>query len=279
MRKLMLTLGLVIGVFSVVSLTMAAQARRDMVCVYENNNYSGWEQCFMPGEQIGDLGSHGKKISSIRVYGDAHLTVFTNKNFEGASMEVGSDMSDLAQRRLGGNSVITLTWNDAIESVRLAPPRYESRNDNVYRPPVPPVNTRVDPPREIYRDDRDGDNRDRDRGDRYRNDHRNWNNYVCVFEEINFRGRYDCFDSGDEIADLARFSGWNDRISSIRVWGVARVTLYRDINFRGDRITVDHDIADLRRLRMTSTLNWDNQISSFDINGGRGRAYGHDNRR
>jgi len=57
MRKLSVTLGLVIGIFSIASLTTTAQARRNMVCVYENNNYGGWEQCFTPGEQIGDLGT------------------------------------------------------------------------------------------------------------------------------------------------------------------------------------------------------------------------------
>src|SRR4030095_9088104 len=237
--------------------------------------YSGWEQCFVPGEEIGDLGNHGNKISSIRVYGDARMTAFANKNFEGASMEVGADMSDLAQRKLTGNSVISLTWNDAIESVRLAPPRYQSRDSNVYREPArvePPVYARVET-RDVYRGDvyRD-DDRDRD----YRRDGRS---HVCFFEDINFRGRYECFDPGDEIADLGRRASWNDRISSIRVYGVARVTVYRDINFPCDRVTVDRDVADLRRVRMTSTLNWDNQISSLDINGGRGHAYGRDNRR
>jgi hypothetical protein len=55
------------------------------------------------------------------------------------------------------------------------------------------------------------------------------------------------------------------------------VTLYRDINFRGDRVTIDRNTPDLRRLRMTGSLTWDNQISSFDVNGGRGRAYGREN--
>ena len=27
---------------------------------------------------------------------------------------------------------------------------------------------------------------------------------------------------------------------------------------------------------MTASMNWDNQVSSLDINGGRGRAYGRD---
>ena len=64
-----------------------------------------------------------------------------------------------------------------------------------------------------------------------------------------------------------------------QIHGVSRVTVYRDINFRGDRVTMDRDVADLRRVRMTSSLSWDNQVSSLDINGGRGRAYGRDNKR
>jgi hypothetical protein len=223
----------------------------------------------MPGEQITDLGGQGNKISSIRVYGEARMTVFANKNFEGTAMEVTADMSDLAQRKLASNPIITLTWNDAIESLRLSPSRYEPRTE-VYREPV---YARVEP-RDVYRDD------DRIRDDyRYRDERWNGRSHVCIYQDTNFRGRYACFGSGEEIADLARSPGWNDRISSIRVYGVARVTVYRDSNFRGDRVTVDRDVADLRRMQMTSVLNWDNQISSLDINGGRGRAYGRDNRR
>ena len=265
MRKLTLTLGLLAGIISVVSTTTAQQVQRnnarDQVCVFEHSNFSGWQQCFLPGEDIGDLGNYRNKISSIRVFGSARMTIFANKNFEGASMEVTADMRDLAQYKVP-TSVLSVTWNDVIESVRVAP-TYTSRNyPNNTPPPVynPPV---YNPP--VYRDERD---------DIYRDDRRSRNNSVCIYEDIDFRGRYACFDSGDEISDFGRSSGWNDRISSIRVNGVARITLYRDINFRGDRVTVDRDIADLRRIRMTSSLSWDNQVSSLDINGGRGRAYG-----
>jgi hypothetical protein len=232
--------------------------------LYEHSNFGGWQQCYLPGEDIGDLGNYRNNISSIRVFGNARVSIFANKNFDGASMEVASDIRDLAQQRITG-TVMALSWNDVIESVRVTGPA-------VARAPAPPVTRVPDPPvyrepvyREpVYRDD-----------DRYRDDRRgNRNNVVCIYEERDFRGRYDCFETGDEIADFGRRSGWNDRISSIRIFGVARVTLYRDINFRGDRITVDHDVADLRRVRMTSSMNWDNQTSSLDVNGGRGRAYG-----
>jgi peptidase inhibitor family I36 len=267
MKKLTLTLGLLIGTLVVASLTLSAQQRRnerDQVCVYENNHFGGWQQCFLPGEQIGDLGAHRNQISSIRVFGDARAIAYLDRNFEGTALDVNSDLNDLAQQRMGAG-IIAGNWNDKIESLRVT-----SRNGNFdRRDDVIIQNGRVDN-RDIYRDDRDI----------YRSDpRRGRNNTVCVFQDIDYRGAYQCFDFGDEVADLGRYSSWNDRISSIRVYGNGRVTLYRDINFRGDRITVDRDVPDLRRVRMTSSLNWDNQVSSIDINGGRGRAYGRDNSR
>ena len=261
MRKLTTTLGLIIGIFSAVSWT-SAQSRpgNSQVCLYEHSNYGGWQQCYQAGQEIPDLGSYRMKVSSIRVYGDARVTIFANKNFDGASLDVTSDLSDLAQQRIPGG-IGTFTWNDQIESVRVT-------GRSVARPVEPPVSRdprNIPDSRDVYRDDRYV----------YRDDRRpRSNNYVCIYEEIDFRGRNECFETGDEVSDFGRWSGWNDRISSIRVNGAARVTLYRDINFRGDRVTINSDVRDLRRMRMTSSLNWDNQASSLDINGGRGRAYG-----
>ncbi|HET9216010.1 MAG TPA: peptidase inhibitor family I36 protein [Terriglobia bacterium] len=263
MRKLTIILGLLTGIFSVASMTTAAQVRstNSRVCFYEHSHFGGWQQCYGPGEELADLGNYRNKISSVRVYGDARVTLFANKNFEGASLEVTSDLNDLAQHKIPGG-IGTFTWNDVTESARVT-----GRAVTRTSPPPAPV----------YRDD------DRqaqiDSRDVYRDNRRsNSNNYVCIYEDIDYRGRYECFDTGDEVSDFGRWSGWNDRISSIRVHGVARVTLYRDINFRGDRITIDRNVYDLRRLRMTSSMSWDNQASSLDINGGRGRAYGRNSR-
>ena len=271
MKKLALTIGMLLGIIAIASITVAAQARRgdtrDQVCFYENNFFGGWQQCLLPGEQVGDLGAHRNQISSIRVFGDARVTAFMDKNFEGSSLDVNSDLNDLAQQRMG-SGIIAGNWNDKIESVRVT-----SRLGNTVVV-VPRDDNAV-----VRRDDTYNRDSRADRDD-YRDDRRyGRNNTVCIFEEINFRGRYECYDSGDEVADLGRRASWNDHISSIRVFGPTRVTLYRDINFRGDRVTVDRDIPDLRRVRMTGSMNWDNQVSSLDINGGRGRAYGRDSSR
>jgi hypothetical protein len=265
MKILRVTAALFLGIIFIASLTLSAQTgrnSRDQVCVFEHSNFTGWQQCFLPGEQIGDLGGRRNQISSIRIFGDARITAYADRNFEGTTLDVNSDLNDLAQQRMGAG-MIAGNWNDKIESIRVTSRLGTvARRDDIYN-----RDSRIDN-RDIYRDDRDiyRDNRSVGR-----------NNSVCVFEETDYRGRYECFDSGAEVADLGRYSSWNDRVSSIRIYGPARVTLYRDINFRGDRVTIDRNTPDLRRLRMTGSLTWDNQISSFDVNGGRGRAYGREN--
>ena len=53
--------------------------------------------------------------------------------------------------------------------------------------------------------------------------------------------------------------GWNDRISSIRVYGRARIEVYRDADYRGQRLRIERDSADL------GAINWSDQISSFQV--------------
>jgi hypothetical protein len=260
MKKLTLMLSLFVGISLALSTSASGQSGRStsraQVCVYENNFFGGWQQCFNQGDEIPDLGSHRGKISSIRLYGDARVIIFADKDFRGASMDVASDLNDLAQTRMT-TGIVNLTWNDQIESLRVIPARFDSRRDDI-------------------RDNRDSrDNRDnRDSGySRGRQD------AVCIYQEPNYRGRFQCYDSGDEVANLPRNGNWGNRISSIRVYGPSRVTLYRQIDFRGDRITINRDVPDLRQLRLEGRVTWDNQVSSIDINGGRGRAYGRDYRR
>src|SRR5262245_59588867 len=203
MKQLTLILSLVFVSIGMVALSATAQnvrggSVRSQVCVYENNNYTGWQQCFAPGDQIPDLGEHRNKISSIRVFGDARLLAFMDRNFQGTSLDVATDMSDLAQVK-SPSPFISATWNDKIESVRVT-----SRLDV--------VGPRDEPRNSDYRiDDRDyrTDNRD------YRTDNRDYRaddrrrfpdsrNVVCVYEEPDYRGRFECFERGEEIFDLGR---------------------------------------------------------------------------
>lgn len=120
-------------------------------------------------------------------------------------------------------------WNDEVDSLRVSGGgRWEGPRDQP---------------------DRGGD---RDRDDR-----------VCVYEHANFGGNSQCFGSGDDVRDLNSI-GWNDRISSIRVFGRSRIAVWEHSNFQGRNLVIDRDIADLNQIRFNDA------ISSLRVPGGRG---------
>jgi len=261
MKKLTAIFGLSLLFVAVAPVTARAQFGRndnraaDRVCVYQNNYFQGWEQCYRPGEEISDLRSTGRDgISSIRVYGNASVLVYDDKNFRGNSTEFTSEVRDLGQVAasagpFGGGS---RTWNDRIGSLRVTSSNFQGDN---------------------RRDDRYDQSQGRGRG---RGQGRNNRDSICVFEEINYGGRSECFDAADNLSDLGRLGTWSDRISSIRVMGNARAVAYLDIDYRGERLVIDRDIADLRSLRLrNSNRTWDNQISSLDLRGNRGVGQGY----
>jgi hypothetical protein len=213
----------------------------DRVCVYQNNYFQGWEECYRPGDEVADLNAHGNNISSIRVYGNAILTIYDGRNFAGPSAQITSEIRDLTQLSAGGFAN-RQNWNDRVESFRVTSPN--SRN--------------AAPGRGYGRNDR--------RDDRYGNREPD---SVCVYEETEYRGRSECFDAGRDISDLGRSGNWSDRISSIRIIGNGRAAAFLDIEHRGERLVIDQDIPNLSQLRLRSGRTWDNQISSLEVGGGR----------
>lgn len=221
----------------IVSAPVAAQQARnrdnrndrgdDRVCFYHDVQYQGGELCYRPGEEMADLRSQGDEISSIRVFGRARVIVYERDGFSGFSDEFDMDVPDLRQRNMDGSR----NWNDRIDSFQVL-----SANNRRGRGPF-----------WRDRDDRDetsnGPARDR----------------ICVYEDPNFGGRSQCWDAGEEELNLNRVNGWNDRISSIRVFGRAQVEVYRNAEWRGERLRVSRDVPDL------GALNWGDQISSFQV--------------
>jgi hypothetical protein len=62
-------------------------------------------------------------------------------------------------------------------------------------------------------------------------------------------------------------SGYGDDISSIRVFGGARVVVFDDRDFRGANAGFRGDIGDLRAadVRQKSGHTWNNRISSLQV--------------
>jgi hypothetical protein len=206
-----------------------AQGSRDddRVCFYKDVQYQGEAWCYRAGDELADLRNRRNEISSLRIFGRARVIVFDDREFLGASDEFDSDVPDLTLRNMEGRR----TWNDRIDSFRITVDR-GGRRGGLFG----------------NRNGRD-DNQDR-RATRDR---------ICVYEGAHYAGRSQCWDAGEEEENLNRTNGWNDRISSIRVFGRTSVDVYRDAGFRGQHLTIDRDAPDL------GAMNWGSQISSFRV--------------
>ena len=87
---------------------------------------------------------------------------------------------------------------------------------------------------------------------------------ACFYEDANFRGEYFCVRSGESISSMP--GDMNDRISSIRLFGTAQVTVFKDVDFRGGSRRFDGNIRNL------VDEGWNDRISSIRVQGaGSGR--------
>ena len=195
-------------------------------CFYEHIDFGGRYFCVRPGEDVRSV-PHGlgDRISSMRLLGASEVTVFKDNDMRGRTTRFTHDVADL--RRDG--------CNDQISSLVV------SRSGGY------------------------GYGHGRDRGD----DYRGWNpntgpvwgreafprEGACFYEDADFRGNYFCVPRGGTYTSLPR--GFNDRISSVRVFG-SDVRLYQDHGFRGRSTEIRRDVTNLRG-------SWRDTVSSLRV--------------
>ena len=80
---------------------------------------------------------------------------------------------------------------------------------------------------------------------------------ACFYEHADYRGDFFCARTGESLDSLP--SGVNDRISSIRIFGRAEATVYRDERLRGASARFDYDVRNLRQ------ENWNDRVSSIRV--------------
>jgi hypothetical protein len=61
--------------------------------------------------------------------------------------------------------------------------------------------------------------------------------------------------------------GFNDRISSIRLFGGSQVAIFNDFNYRGVSARTRRDIRDLRNWRLPTDprRTWNDRVSSIRV--------------
>lgn len=80
---------------------------------------------------------------------------------------------------------------------------------------------------------------------------------VCFYKDPNFRGDYFCVRSGDSFSAVP--DGMNDRISSVRVFGRAEFTVFKDVHYQGRSSRFEMDIPNLK------DEGWNDLISSIRV--------------
>jgi hypothetical protein len=195
-------------------------------CFYEDANFRGKYFCVRQGDRLASLPSGmGDRISSVRVLGSAEVTVFRDTNMRGHSARFLDDVRNL--KREG--------WNDQISSLDVISGR-DNRDFGGYG----------------------GRGRGGSGGDRPPVWGRNGQTPsagACFYEDVNFRGQSFCVPRGATYRALPR--GFNDRISSIRVFG-SEVRIFQERDFGGRSTEIRGDTPNLRG-------SWSDNVSSIRV--------------
>jgi hypothetical protein len=86
---------------------------------------------------------------------------------------------------------------------------------------------------------------------------------ACFFKDIGFQGDRFCVTRGDKLESLP--GNFGDNISSIQLFGRARVTVFNDRSFRGGSQEFGTSISDLRTQKFRDGHTWNDRISSMRV--------------
>ena len=210
---------------------------RDGACFYTDANYRGGSFCMKAGENTGMVPSgFNDRISSIQIFGRAEVAANKDQNFSGEEQIFRQSVPDLKQ--LGNR------WNDAITAIRVNYPGGRSQDDAGDRGGLIPGVRNQGGPGSWW----GGPIWGRPQRPSYG---------ACFYESSDFNGRAFCLHPGQQMDDVPR--GFNDRISSIQLFGGAQVTVYRDSDFRGTPRQFRDSVRDLRG------SGWNDRISSIRL--------------
>lgn len=180
-------------------------------CFYLDADYRGEKFCVNSDESQQNLGErYNDRISSIRIFGRAEVTVYEDENFNGSRQTFRQDVPNLRD------------WNDRITSFQVAGGQYEGQYAGQYG----------------------------GRGSGYEP-----RNGACFYLDADHRGDSFCMNAGENLRNVE--DRFNDKISSIRVFGRARVVVYEHENFGGASRTFARDVSNLG--------NFNDKITSIEV--------------
>lgn len=218
---------IVLGLIHILSLRLEAQNRnwdrndqpREGVCFYMDADYRGEQFCVNSNESQRSLGErYNDRISSIRIFGRAEVTVYVDDNFNGSRQTFRQDVPNLRD------------WNDRISSFQVTGGQNRGQDTGQYG-------------------GRDaGQHGGRGSGYEPRNG-------ACFYIDAGYSGDSFCLNAGENLRMVE--DRFNDQVSSIRIFGRARVVVYEHENFGGARRAIARDVSNLG--------NFNDKITSIEV--------------
>ncbi|HEX9083969.1 MAG TPA: beta/gamma crystallin-related protein, partial [Gemmatimonadaceae bacterium] len=215
-------------------------------------------QCQVLSGDVADLRGLGwnDRISSLRRVNDGRqwggafgnsvgITVYADSNFKGQSATFRDDTPNLALDR----------WNDKISSIRIpGGEAWEVCQDADYRSQCQVLSGDVADLRGMGWNDRISSLRRVNNGRRSGGAFDNRAIGITVYADRNYSGQSASFR--DDMPNLVS-SGWNDKISSIRIPNGETWEVCQDVDYRNQCQVLSSDVADLR------VMGWNDRISSL----------------
>jgi Peptidase inhibitor family I36 len=104
------------------------------------------------------------------------------------------------------------------------------------------------------------DRYDRDRDNRDDSDRRSG---ACFYKDADFRGEKFCVNAGERMAQVP--PGFNDQISSIRIFGRTEITVYHGRDFAEPSLRLRNDVANLQTYQVKPGHSWNDRLSSIEV--------------
>ncbi len=230
---------------------------RDGACFYMTAPFRGDSFCMRVGDRMPHLPKrYDDNISSIQVFGNVRVLIFNDSDYRNGSAEVWQTIPDLRDLPFRGGH----TWNNRISSIMVLP---GGEANFRYGQSYP-------------QDNRDrGYGYDRNQGYNQGNGGQYGQQYgpmdsnptsqdgACFYMTAPFRGRSFCMSVGQRMPNLP--NGDDKNISSIEIFGNARVRIFNDSDYRDGSAVVWQTIPDLRDLPFRGGHTWNNRISSIIV--------------
>ena len=87
---------------------------------------------------------------------------------------------------------------------------------------------------------------------------------VCFHADANWQGASQCFPVGSDSRNLDG-TGFNDRFSSIRVYGNVTTQVFENWDYGGDQARFNRDVPDLAYVGRSHGQSWNDSISSLRV--------------